>query len=40
LLGKHGTKASRIEYARVLEEWEASGRCLPSGTLRADLSLN
>jgi integrase len=30
LLGKHGTAASRREYARVIAEWEASGRQLPS----------
>jgi integrase len=28
LLGKHGTKASRLEYARVIAEWEAGGRGL------------
>jgi integrase len=33
LLGKHGTPESRQEYARVLAEWEASGRILtPAGT--------
>jgi hypothetical protein len=26
LLGKHGTTESRTEYARVIAEWEASGR--------------
>jgi integrase len=29
LLGTYGTKASREEYARVLSEWEAAGRCPP-----------
>jgi integrase len=29
LLGKHGTRASREEYARVIAEWEAAGRCPP-----------
>jgi hypothetical protein len=29
LLGKHGTPESRQEYARVLAEWEASGRQPP-----------
>lgn len=31
LLGKHGTAESRREYARVLAEWEASGRVLTQG---------
>jgi hypothetical protein len=30
LLGKFGTKASRQEYARVIAEWESSGRQLPA----------
>src|SRR4051812_11485893 len=29
LLGKFGTAASRHEYARVISEWESSGRQLP-----------
>jgi integrase len=29
LLGQYGTAASRAEYARVLAEWEATGRSLP-----------
>jgi hypothetical protein len=29
LLGKHGTKESRVEYARVIAEWEAAGRTVP-----------
>jgi len=32
VLGKYGTAASRKEYARVIAEWEAGGRC----TLIAD----
>jgi hypothetical protein len=28
LLGKYGTAQSRKEYARVISEWEAAGRCL------------
>ncbi len=28
LLGRHGTPESRAEYARVIAEWEASGRQL------------
>jgi integrase len=39
-LGKHGTKASRDEYDRLVAEWLANGRRLPSsagGT--ADLSI-
>ena len=30
-LGPHGTKASRTEYDRVIAEWLANGRRLPSG---------
>lgn len=30
LLGAHGTKASRVEYARVIAEWEAAGRRVPA----------
>src|SRR5262245_52321374 len=30
LLGKYGTPESRTEYARVLAEWEASGRRCPA----------
>jgi integrase len=29
LLGKHGSRASREEYGRVIGEWEAAGRCPP-----------
>lgn len=29
LLGQHGTKASRLEYARVIAEWEAAGQQIP-----------
>jgi integrase len=32
LLGKYDTAASRVEYARVLAEWEARGRCLDDPT--------
>ena len=28
-LGPHGTKASKIEYDRVIAEWLANGRQLP-----------
>src|SRR5262245_9545996 len=42
LLGKYGTTASRAEYARVLGEWEASGRSLlaPAAAVSSDLSVN
>ncbi|MBY0523166.1 MAG: hypothetical protein K2R98_07190 [Gemmataceae bacterium] len=40
LLGKHGTKESRIEYARVIAEWEAAGRRLPRTNLSSDLTIN
>ena len=39
LLGKHATAASRSEYARVIAEWEARGRCLSTLTA-TDLSVN
>jgi integrase len=29
LLGRHGTKQSKSEYARVIAEWQAQGRSLP-----------
>jgi integrase len=40
LLGKYGTQPSRIEYARVIAEWEASGNRLPKPALSTDLTLN
>jgi len=41
LLGKHGTAASRQEYARVIAEWEAAGRRLPAHNPQMpDLSVN
>jgi hypothetical protein len=41
LLGKHGTAASRAEYARVIAEWEAGGRRLPQTLATvADLTVN
>src|SRR5262249_20383979 len=43
LLGKHDTPESRKEYARVIGEWEASGRRLPTpaaGQAPADLTVN
>jgi hypothetical protein len=40
LLGKLGTRESRAEYARVIAEWEARGRCLPSSAAVADLTVN
>jgi integrase len=37
LLGRHGSKQSRVEYARVIQEWEAAGRRLvdaaPAGSV-------
>ena len=29
-LGPHGTKASKREYDRVVGEWQANGRTLPT----------
>jgi integrase len=41
LLGRYGTVASRAEYARVIAEWEASGRHLPQTVATgADLTIN
>jgi integrase len=40
LLGKHGTSASRREYARVIAEWEAAGRALPPSANTPDLTIN
>jgi integrase len=39
LLGKYGTAKSRAEYGRIIAEWEAAGRRLPTSTL-ADLTVN
>jgi integrase len=41
LLGKYRSKESRVEYARVIAEWETAGRVLPSLTkATADLNVN
>src|SRR5262249_12519214 len=40
LLWKHGTKQSRMEYARVIAEWEAAGQQLPTSSLAKDLTIN
>jgi integrase len=40
LLGKHDTPESRQEYARVIGEWEASGRRLTPETPQDGISLN
>jgi integrase len=40
LLGRYGSKESRLEYARVIAEWEANGRRLPVAVAAADLSVN
>src|SRR5262249_23722274 len=41
LLGRHGTGASRHEYARVLAEWETNGRRLLTTTAAGhDLTIN
>ena len=39
LLGKHGTQASRQEYARQLAEWEARGRTLAVKPVSADMTI-
>ena len=41
LLGKYCLKESRVEYARVLAEWEAAGRSLPTSLApKSDLTIN
>jgi hypothetical protein len=40
LLGKYGEASSRFEYARVIAEWETSGRRLSSSPAGAELTLN
>jgi integrase len=43
LLGRHDSKESRLEYARVIAEWEANGRRLPPKSAEPsapDLSAN
>jgi integrase len=41
LLGKYGTAVSRLEYARVIAEWEANGRRFPQPVVAlADLTVN
>src|SRR4051794_15299615 len=40
LLGEHGSRESRMEYARVIAEWEAGGRRLWSGAGGPDLTVN
>ena len=39
LLGKHGSAASRTEYARVIAEWEGAGRRLSVPATLADLTV-
>ncbi|MEM8680182.1 MAG: site-specific integrase, partial [Planctomycetota bacterium] len=34
-LGPHGTKASKLEYDRLIGEWLSNGRCLPGQPERA-----
>lgn len=38
LLGMYGSQESRVEYARVIAEWESSGRELPRASV-ADLTV-
>jgi hypothetical protein len=40
LLGRFGTAESRKEYTRLLAEWEANGRCLPSSVATWDITVN
>lgn len=39
-LGPHGTKASKLEYDRLIAEWLASGRSPSYGTLARQLSVS
>lgn len=40
-LGAYGSKESKAEYARLLAEWNAAGRCIPrSGPAPGDLTVN
>ncbi|HEX3150153.1 MAG TPA: site-specific integrase [Gemmataceae bacterium] len=40
-LGQHGSAESKAEYARLIGEWAASGKCLPNtGDDPADLTVN
>lgn len=39
-LGPYGSKASRIEYDRIVTEWLANGRSLPGSSAQAGLSVN
>ena len=40
MLGRYGSVESRKEYARVLAEWEASGRQHPQPAVTSDLTVN
>jgi integrase len=40
LLGPYGSKESRLEYARVISEWESCGRRPPPDDAAADLTMN
>src|SRR5580765_3524845 len=39
LLGAWGSKESKAEYGRVIQQWEAAGRRLPD-TTSSDLTIN
>jgi|SRR3990172_5159356 len=38
-LGKYGSKASRVEYSRLVAEWEANNARIPSGRPKNDLTV-
>jgi integrase len=40
LLGRYGTKESRVEYARVIAEWEANGRRVPAPVTTSGPTVN
>jgi integrase len=39
-LGQYGSQESKVEYARIIAEWETSGRRLPPKVAPCDLTLN
>lgn len=39
ILGKYGSAESRKEYARVIAEWEAAGRCIPAKETTPDITI-
>ena len=40
MLGKYGTKASRVEYDRIIAEWLSNGRRFSKAAVANDLTVN